>query len=98
MQIEPKELVKLGLYPDERQVIADGVRHLLQAHPEYRQEIAIAHYQRGEISLAKAAALAGLALPQMQELLRERGVPVDLGPASPEELRQDVEVAKRALQ
>lgn len=97
MQIKPKELVKLGLYPDERQVIADGVRHLLQAHPEYRQEIAIARYQRGEISLAKAAALAGLTLPQMQELLRERGVPIPLGPTTMKELHQDVQNAKRAL-
>ncbi len=97
MQIKPKEFVQLGFYPDEQQVIADGIRHLLQAHPEYRQEIAIARYQRGEISLAKAAALAGLALPQLQELLRERGVPIPLGPVNRRELLRDIQAAKRAL-
>jgi predicted HTH domain antitoxin len=95
--IEPKELVDLGLYKSEDEVIEDGVRHILLGHPEYRIEIAVEKYKREEISLGKAANIAGLTLEEMRGVLKNRGVSLR-GPESLEEIREDVERASKARQ
>jgi len=94
--IRPKDLVRLGLYRTEREAVEDGIRHLLLSHPEYRVEIAVDRYRREEVSLGKAARIAGLSLEEMKELLRDRGIPL-LGPETLEEIRADAERARSAL-
>ena len=90
--IKPKELVDLALYKDEQEVIEEGVRYILRSHPEYRIEIAIKRYKEEAVSLGKAADLAGIALEEMREVLKTRGV-APKGPESREEIKED---AKRA--
>jgi len=90
--IKPKELVDLALYKDEQEVIEEGVRYILRSHPEYRIEIAIKRYKEEAVSLGKAADLAGIALEEMREVLKTRGVALK-GPESKEEIKED---AKRA--
>jgi predicted HTH domain antitoxin len=94
--IRPKDLVRLGLYRNEREAVEDGIRHLLLSHPEYRVEIAVERYKREEISLGKAAQLAGLSLEEMKELLKDRGIPLK-GPEILEEIHTDAEQARKAL-
>jgi predicted HTH domain antitoxin len=89
-------LVRLGLYRNEREAVDDGIRHLLLSHPEYRVEIAVERYKLEEISLGKAAQVAGLSLEEMKELLRDRGIPLK-GPETLEEVQADAERARKAL-
>ena len=94
--IRPKDLVRLGLYRTEREAVEDGIRHLLLSHPEYRVAVALERYRRQEVSLGKAAQIAGLSVEEMKELLRDRGIPL-LGPETREEIRADAERARSAL-
>ena len=59
-------------------------------------ELALAAYRNGLISLGKLAELSGTSPAQAIDLLREKGVTPLLGPESPEEARQDATVAARA--
>lgn len=94
--IEPKELVNIGLYKNEREVIEDGIRRILLSHPEYKIEIAMEKYKREEVSLGKAADIAGVSLEEMKEILKDRGVPLkDL--EGVEEIRIDAERAGKAM-
>jgi predicted HTH domain antitoxin len=70
--ITPQELVQAGLYPDEHSVIEEALRVLWQERPQLRLEWAIPQYQTQGISLAKAAAVAGISFDRMKELLVKR--------------------------
>lgn len=94
--IKPKELVDLGLYKDEQEVIEEGVRHILRSHPEYKIEIAVKRYKEEAVSLGKAADIAGISLEEMKEILKTRGVALK-GPESGEEIKEDAERARRSL-
>ena len=53
------------VYKDERTVVQDAVRALLSEKPQLRLEVAVHRYRTEEISLAKAAALAGVSWERM---------------------------------
>lgn len=87
---EPRDLVEARLYDDEAAVIQDALRHLLRARPEARIQLAVHRYQTEELSLARAAELAGVSWAQMREILVEKGVSPKLGPESPEDAEAEV--------
>jgi len=96
--VMPIDLVAAGLYRTQEEVIVDALRHLLHVHPEYRIALAVHRYQTDEeISLGKAAQLAGVSQEEMKEILVDRGVPLRLGPASIEEAQKEVTVLMRHL-
>ena len=90
-----KELVEAGLYESENAVIQDALRLLLREKPELRIALAVYRYQTEEISLAKAASLAGVSFDRMKEILVSRGIQPRLGPTSFEEAREEVEAMRR---
>jgi predicted HTH domain antitoxin len=91
MLVNIRDLVDADLYPDEESVVRDALRSLLRTRPEMRLELAVRRYEADEdLSLAKAASIAGVSFDQMKEILRERGVPLRLGPASVEEAQIEV--------
>jgi predicted HTH domain antitoxin len=55
-----------------------------------RIQLAVHRYQTEEISLAKAASLAGVSWAQMKDILVERGIQPRLGPETMEEAEEEV--------
>ena len=87
---EARDFVEARLYESEDEVIRDALRHLLRARPEARIQLAVHRYQTEELSLAKAADLAGVSWAQMRDILREKGVALKLGPETMEEAEKEV--------
>jgi len=83
-------LVDARLYPNQEAVIQDALRSLLHEKPQLQIELAIYLYQTEDISLAKAAHLAGVSFERMKVLLVQRGVQLRLGPADAQEARQEM--------
>jgi len=93
LQVNIKDLVEARLYDSEEKVIEDAFRHFLLAHPDLRIAVAVHRYRTDEeITLAKAAAIAGVSLERMKEILEQHGVPLRLGPESAEEARKELAV------
>jgi len=69
-------LVRLGLYSSREEVIADAVRNLLLNNRSLRLELALDLFKSDEVSLGRAAEIAGLDRWQFEEILRERGIPI----------------------
>jgi predicted HTH domain antitoxin len=92
--MQAQDLVKAGLYDNEDEVNRDGLRHLLRARPDLRVKVAIHRYQTEEMSLAKAASLAGVSWEAMREMLLEQGIQPRLGPESVEEVAEEVQVLR----
>ncbi|MBN1659139.1 MAG: UPF0175 family protein [Anaerolineae bacterium] len=91
MLVSIRDFVDVDLYPDEESVVRDALRSLLRTRPEMRLELAVRRYEAEEdLSLAKAASIAGVSFDQMKEILVERGIPLRLGPGSVEEAQADI--------
>ena len=85
-----RDFVRTPLYDNEEEVIQDALRHLLRARPDLRIEVALHCYEREDISLAKAAAIAGVSWAQMKDILLERGIQPRLGADDLEEIADEV--------
>lgn len=96
-KMEIAYLIKSGLYNNKDEVIRDALRSLVSSHPHYKIEIAVEAYQRGEISLGKAAQLSGLSYEEMKDILMQRGIIIKLGPTNKEEVQKDVKVLEELL-
>jgi predicted HTH domain antitoxin len=88
--LKVRDFLQARLYDDEEDVIQDALRHLLRARPDLRIQLAVHRYQTEEISLAKAASLAGVSWAQMKDILVERGVQPRLGPETLQEAKEEV--------
>jgi predicted HTH domain antitoxin len=86
---EARDFVEARLYDSVEEVIRDALRHLLRARPEARIQLAIYRYQTEDLSLAKAADLAGVSWAQMRDILREKGISPRLGPETIEEAEKE---------
>lgn len=86
---EVKQLVRAGLYPDERAALRSALRVLFQAQPAIKIKMVVSAYEAGEISLGKAAELLGVCQEEMKEILREAGAEIHLGPRTVKELLKD---------
>ena len=91
------DLVEAKIYENDEAAIQDALRLLLRARPEVRIRLAIHRYQTEDISLAKAAELAGVSWQQMKDILIERGIQPRLGPQTLEEARREVETLQEYM-
>jgi len=92
-----EHFVAAGLYEDDKAVVQDAVRALLTEKPQLRLEVAVHRYRTEDISLAKAAELAGISWQRMREILLSRGVEPRLGPETEEEAQEEVMALRRHL-
>lgn len=84
---------QVGLYANEADLITDAVQMLLAARPDVRQASACQLYQRGVVSLGKAAELAGLDVVSFKRVLAQHGVTR----TAPESLDETLEMAHNAV-
>ena len=80
MGINVQDLVDAGLFPDADAAVREALRVLWQERPSIRIEVAIHRYLTEPISIAKAAAIAGVSFDRMKEILAECGTQLRLGP------------------
>lgn len=94
---EVRDFVEARLYESEAEVIRDALRHLLRARPEARIQLAVYRYQNEDLSLARAAELAGVSWAQMREILLEKGISPKLGPETVAEAEKEAQVLRDFL-
>jgi predicted HTH domain antitoxin len=71
---------------DPHAVRAEALRLYLNMHPVLKLDGAVALWQKNRISLAKAAEIAGLTVPELKEILAARGIIRDTEGKSPAEM------------
>ncbi len=84
-------LVKRGIFESEESLTASAISSLLTMRPELRLEIALGLYEDEEISLGRAAEMAGLSREQMKEVLSSRGIERKFPESPPEQVDRDVQ-------
>ena len=67
----------------------------MRARPDLRIRMAIHRYRTDELSLAKAAQLAGVSWSQMKDILMEQGIQPRLGVETVEEAELEIETFRQ---
>jgi predicted HTH domain antitoxin len=67
-------VVRAGCFPSQEDVIREALQTLLVVNPHLRREAAIRRYLDEEITLGRAAELAGMTRWRFRELLAQRGI------------------------
>ncbi len=93
-----QDFVEARLYPNVDEVVRDAVRHLLRGRPDLRVRLAIHRYRTEDLSLAKAASLAGVSWAQMRDIVLEHGIPLRLGLETLPETEQEIEALRAYFQ
>ena len=95
--LDVHSFVDAKLYKDDQEVIQDALRYLVRGRPDLRVRLAIHRYETEEISLAKAASLAGVSWAQMKDILIDYGVQPRLGPETLEDAEREVDASARVF-
>ena len=89
---EVEALVRTGLYKSRDEVISDAIRNLLLNNKPLRIELAIDLFRSDEVSIGRAAEIAGIDRWQFQEILNERQIPILIEAESAEMMDKDLEL------
>lgn len=89
---EVEALVRTGLYRSRDEVIADAIRNLLLNNKALRLEFAIDLFRSDEVSLGRAAEIAGTDRWRFQEILADRQIPIVVEAESAEMMDKDLEL------
>lgn len=68
-----KALVKAGNYSSELDVIKDAILSLFRENVQLKVSTSIELYKKGEVSLSKAAELAGMTTIEFKDILGKSG-------------------------
>lgn len=86
--------IEAGIFENKSDAIRHALRDYFDDHEDARLAAAIHLYENDEISLGKAARLAGVSRFDMPDILREHGVDVKLGPEDMDDARAEIDVAR----
>jgi len=92
---EIRALIKYGYYSSIDEAVKDAFRTLLNVKPDLRTVAAVELYKEGEVSLGKAAEIAGVTTIEFKDILADRGIRREIGSRSVEELERGVELIKK---
>ena len=68
-----RALVDAGYYSSESEVIKNAVLSLFRENTELNVTVAIELYKKGDVSMSKAAEIAGMTTIEFKEILGKRG-------------------------
>jgi predicted HTH domain antitoxin len=87
---EIEALVRTGLYQNRDEVISDALRNLLLNNKNLRLELAIELFKADEVSLGRAAEIAGTDRWEFQDILHQRRIPIIIEAESAEAMDRDI--------
>ncbi len=95
---ELSAIVRAGCFTSEEEARREAVQTLFAVKPHLRMEAAIRRYLDEEITLGRAAELAGVTRWRFQELLAQRGIRITVEARPAKELDEAVERIRRRRQ
>ncbi len=86
-----RAVVEAGYYSNRSEVVRDALRILFETKGHLRQAAAIQLYEDEEVTLSKAAELAGVNVFELKEILADRGIPIRTPGGQADELDQHMD-------
>ncbi|PKP54389.1 MAG: hypothetical protein CVT90_01535 [Candidatus Altiarchaeales archaeon HGW-Altiarchaeales-3] len=76
MESEVQALVKSRYYQSNIEVLKDAIRTLFETKPDLKISAALEMYRSNEVSLSRAAEIAGVTTVEFKEIMANRGIPL----------------------
>jgi predicted HTH domain antitoxin len=95
---ELSAIVRAGCFANKEEALREAMQTLFAVKPYLRIEAAIRRYLDEEITLGRAAELAGVTRWRFQELLAQRGIRITIEARPAKELDAAVERIRRRRQ
>lgn len=83
-------LLRTGLYQSRDELVSEAMRNLLLNNKTLRLELALELFRADEVSLGRAAEIAGINRWAFQETLHERNIPIIIEAESAEAMEDDL--------
>jgi predicted HTH domain antitoxin len=83
-------VVRAGLFRDRQHALQEAMQTLFIVRPQLRTEASIELFRAGDISLLRAAEMAGLDFESFRLLLRDRAIPCEVHAESSEDMDQSL--------
>lgn len=83
-------VVRAGIFRDRQHAVQEAIHTLFVVRPELKTEAAVQLFRSGEVSLLRAAEIAGLDSESFRGLLQERAIPWEVEAESSEEMDQAI--------
>lgn len=77
---EIEALIKAGYYTSKSEAVKDAFRTLLDTKPALKLTSAIELYKAGEVSLSRAAEIAGINIEDFKQILSNKGIRREIKP------------------
>ncbi len=87
---EIEALLRVGLYKSHAELISEAIRNLLINNESLRLELAVDLFKSDEISLGRAAEIAGIDRWEFQDILHERQIPIIIEAESAEAIDKNI--------
>ena len=85
-------VVKAGYYSSKSDVVRDALRLLFDTKDSLKLSAAIEMYKSGKVTLGKAAEIAGMNTISFKEILKDRGIEIEIVVDSKEKLDKNASV------
>ncbi len=95
LEKEVNALIDAGLYADAHALITDALKKLVTTKKESRLDAAILLYQQHEVTLARAAELAGIHRFEFEAMLEAKGISKIVEVDETEGLQAGISLIKR---
>ena len=95
LEDEVNALIDVGLYADSHALMTEALEKLITTKKESRLDAAILLYQYGEVTLARAAELAGIHRFEFDVALNAKGIPKTIEVESVDALQAGVSLVKK---
>lgn len=92
---EIRALIQAGYYSNKSELVREALRDFFERKKELRVIAAIELYKDGEVTLSRAAEIAGVSFEAFKDLLKERGIKIILPRQSKEEIDRGVELIRK---
>jgi predicted HTH domain antitoxin len=90
-ELELNALVKAGIFRSKTEAVKEALRLLFATRPQLSVEAALQLYREGEVTLGRAAKIAGVTRWEFETLLADRGIERSVTSDPVEELERQVE-------
>jgi predicted HTH domain antitoxin len=87
---EINAIIDAGCYVNESEVINDALKILFASKPNLKLAAAIEMYKKEEVTLGRAAEIAGMGLIEFKEALKDRGIKIKVPKTSMNALDKQV--------
>lgn len=93
---EIEAIIRAGYYSNKSEIVREALRDFFERKSQLRIAAAVEMYKKGEITLSRAAEIAGMNFFDFKALISERGIKIIVPRQSKDEIKRGADIIRKA--